>query len=182
MNLRENLMSIYNALRNDEKLLRLLHYVPKNQLDDPLDSSKPNILDMDIEEQYEIIEQVLIPTDKKFELDMKSYFSRICLYMGERKPVDQYSAGARQLLRNTYASEQTIVIDVYTNIEIDAIDMRMTWICDTINEILFEKDINQFSTIKPDVCYPIMKTPDQFIGYRMTYYMTTAQEPKGGRR
>ena len=169
---------IYVQLTTDETLLRLLHYAPVNQLDDPLDVNKENILDMDVEKKSEIIDRVIHARDKAFKLDLKNRFSRINYYLSNRIPDRKYSKGARKLVNNPRVSRQEIVIDIYTDIEIDKIDFRMYQIMERLNDLLSGKNYKQFIGMKLDSGYAIKQTPDGFIGYRMVYYVLDSQAPR----
>ena len=175
MNLVDLMKGVFVQFTTDETLLRLLYYAPENQLDSPLDKSKENILDMDIEAKSEIIDNVMYPMDKKFKLDLKSRFSRINYYLNERRPDRVYSSGARKLINNPMVSRQEIVVDIYTNIEIDRIDFRLYQIIERVNKLLDNKNFKQFTGMKLDGGYTIMQTPDGFIGYRLVYYVMSSQ-------
>ena len=161
---------IYVQLTTDETLLRLLHYAPVNQLDDPLDVNKENILDMDVEKKSEIIDNVIHARDKAFELDLKNRFSRINYYLSNRIPDRKYSKGARKLVNNPRVSRP--------DIEIDKIDFRMYQIMERLNDLLSGKNYKQFIGMKLDSGYAIKQTPDGFIGYRMVYYVLDSQAPR----
>lgn len=169
---------VYLQLSTDETLLRLLHYVPVNQNDNPLSSDKENILDLDIERKFEIIDNVLYHTDKKFKLDLQSKFSRVNFYLDERKPERVYSAGARRLVNNPLVSRQELVVDVHTNIEIDRIDMRQYQIVERIERLLSNQNYKQLVGLKFSNAYTIKNTPDGFIGYRLVYYVASSQQTR----
>ena len=169
---------IYIQLTTDEALLRLLYYAPVNQLDDPLDVNKENILDMEIEQKSEIIDDLIHARDKAFELDLKNRFSRINYYLNNRTPDKKYSSGARKLVNNPFVSRQEVVIDIYTDIEIDKIDFRIYQIMERVNNLLNGKNYKQFIGMKLDSGYTIKNTPDGYIGYRMVYYVLDSQSPR----
>lgn len=176
MNLLALMKGVYVQLSTDEKLLRLLHYIPVNQDDNPLSEDKPNITTMDIESKSEIIDNVLYHTDKKFKLDLKSKFSRINFYLDERKPERVYSAGARKLVNNPLVSRQELVVDIHTNIEIDRIDMRQYQIVEQVEQLLNNRNYKQLVGLKFSYGYTIKNTPDGFIGYRLIYYVMSPQQ------
>ena len=175
MNLVDLMKGIYVQFTTDETLLRLLYYAPENQLDNPLDKSKENILDMDVEDKSKIIDNVIHPRDKTFKLDLKNKFSRINYYLNERRPERVYSSGARKLINNPAVSRQEIVIDIYTNIEIDKIDFRLYQIIERVNKLLSNKNYKQFTGMKLDASYTIIQTPDGFLGHRLVYYVISSQ-------
>lgn len=176
-NLKENLENIYNALQSDEKLLRLLHYMPKTAADDPLSLSKVNV--SQLPKRHEIIASALVPSDKTYDLALESKICRICLYTGTRKPQSAYISNSGQLSDNMYASDQIYNFDVYVHIDVDVTDFRMMWICDTINEILFQKNVTDFGRFRLAFSSPIGNTPKGYVGYKLAYVMSSAQEPRG---
>lgn len=175
MNITSLMKNIYVTLTNDETFLRLLYYVPTNQIDNPLDKNKQNILEMTPKKKSEIINNTVYFMDKKFELDAKKSFSRVNFYLGERKPERKYSSGARMLINNPQVSRQEIIFDIYTNMEIHQIDMRLMSIWERINKLLFRKNVDMLTKLNFDYGYSITKTPDGFIGYRLVYYAIDSQ-------
>lgn len=169
---------MYKIFINDETLLRLLHYIPKNQLDLPLDPNKPNILELPVEKRFEIINNVIYFTDKKLELDVgESKFGRINFYLDDRVPEKVYSKGARKLINNPEVSKQNINVDVHVNMQINSIDFRLYDIVDRINRLLLNVSVGEFTDLKFDYSYSISKTAQGFIGYRNIYYVKSPQSP-----
>lgn len=165
MKMRDNVMEIYKILANDEMLLRLLYYAPSNLGDDPLDSSKPNILDKPIEEKWQIIQDVIKSGIKQSELDSIPK-CRLLIYPGNRR-------GSRN---NYLLSNQDIVIDVITHITFDNVDFRCSWICDRVNELL-----NNTSFIGVSKLYfidggQITNLPSEYVGYRLVYRFVSPNE------
>ncbi|MGE7840759.1 hypothetical protein ACQKNX_08200 [Lysinibacillus sp. NPDC093712] len=174
MKLKESLEKLYKQLTTDEELLRLLHYVPKNALDNPLDKAKQDVLSKT--NKYDIISKVLTPSDKTYDLVLDSKMSRICFYTGTRKPQTSYSGSSRRLQDNPYASDQIYNFDVYVHVDIDIVDFRMTWICDRINELLLLNSITDVGDFILAFSSPINNTPKGFIGYKLAYTTTSLQE------
>lgn len=175
MNLLALMKGVYKQFTNDEILLRLLHYESVNQQDSPLSENKPNILDMEIDEKFKIIDNVIYTTDKKFKLDLDSRFNRINYYLNERKPEKVYSRGASKLVNNPLVSRQELVVDIHTNIEIDKVDMRQWQIVERVEYLLNNKIYKQFTGLKLSYSYVISNTPDGFVGYRLIYYVMSPQ-------
>lgn len=171
---------VYSQLINDECLLRYLHYVPKNQLDNPLDSNKPNILELPLEERFKIIEKTVRFMDKEFPLELDSQFGRINVYLGERKPYTSYSSGARRLVNNPYVSRQELVVDVFIPNKTNRNDMRLLKVMERIRFLLNYKNYKQFLDLRWDFGYTITKTPDNYVGYKMIYYTLSPEESTGG--
>lgn len=178
MNVAEIMKGTYTVLSQDETLLRLLEYAPNNQNDNPLDPSKPNILDLPIEQRFDIIDKVLYSMDKKFRLDLDSRFSRVNYYLNERRPDKVYSSGARKLINNPMVSKQGMVFDIYTNIEIDRMDFRMYSIIERLGVLLNGKSFKQLTGLSFNDGYTIKNTPDGFIGYRLVYSLMSPQLTK----
>lgn len=175
MNIKTLMENMYLTFTTDERLLRYLYYVPKNQLDKPQDYKKPNILDMPPKQKYEIINNTIYFMDKKFRLDPKKSFSRINFYLGNRSPERKYSNGARQLINNPLVSRQEIVVDIYSNMDIHQMDMRMFSIYERIVSLLNNKNIGMFTDLKFDYTMNINQTDDGFVGMRLIYYALDSQ-------
>lgn len=173
MDLRGSLKKLYITLSSHENLLRLLHYKPVNALDNPLDTQKPDI--NSLPDKYDIVEKVLMPSDKKYDLDLKSELCRICFYTGTRKPQESYNPAARRQQDNVYMADQVYNFDVYVHVDIDIKDFRMTWICDTLNEILDKEHVTDIGDFRLAFSSPINNTPDGFIGYKMAYVTNSVQ-------
>jgi len=173
MDLRGSLKKLFITLSSHEKLLRLLHYIPVNAKDNPLDTKKPDI--NSLPNKYDIVEKVLMPSDKKYDLDLKSELCRICFYTGTRELQDTYNIAARRLQDNVYVANQKYNFDVYVHVDIDIKDFRMTWICNTLNEILDKQHISDIGKLRLSFSSPINNTPDGFIGYKMVYVTSSSQ-------
>lgn len=174
MKLKESLEKLFIELSSDEELLRLLHYVPKNALDNPLDKVKKDILSRP--DVHDIIEKVLNPSDKTYDLVLDSKMSRICFYTGTRKPQTRYNGASGRLQDNPYSSDQIYNFDVYVHVDIDIVDFRMTWICDRLNELLLLNSITDVGDFILAFSSPIGNTPKGFIGYKLAYTTTSLQE------
>lgn len=156
MQQRKHLIDIYKKLSVNETLVRLLHYKPVDASDNPLDPLKPDLATGDT--LYDILAQVLIPTDKTVDLTTTP-LNRICMYSGNRKP--QYN--------NYFSHDQDFVFDVYVHYTIDEIDQRLTWICDTLDGLMFNKEITGAGKVHFVIGHPITNTPTNWIGYKMVY-------------
>lgn len=170
----------YNQLIQDECLIRYLHYIPKNQLDNPLDPTKQNILDLPLQDKFKVINNTIRFMDKKFLLDLDSQFGRINVYLGERKPYTSYSAGARRLVNNPYVSRQELVVDVLIPLNTNRMDMRLLKVIERVGFLLNYKNYKQFLDLRWDFGYTITNTPEGYVGYKMIYYTLSPQESTGG--
>lgn len=157
MNLRDYQNKIFSTLSTDETTLRLLIYKPTNMFDDPLDTSKPNIMDMDEEERYKYIEDLIYSTPSIDGLDVKPK-CRIVVYPGRRKP----DSG------NYKVSTQEMIFDVFAHKDYNNMDMRCSWICDRISELLFESRIVGMGEIKNYSGKPI-NAPMDYTGYQLVF-------------
>lgn len=171
---------VYSQLKDDEVLLRYLHYVPKNQLDNPLDENKPNILELPIKEQFKIVDNTIRFMDKKFLLDLDSQFGRVNVYLGERKPYTSYSSGARRLVNNPFVSRQELIVDILIPLDTNRIDMRLFKVIERISCLLNYNNYKQFLGLRHDFGYTISNTPDNYVGYKLIYYTLSPQESTGG--
>lgn len=178
MQLKETLQQLYVLLSEDNILTRLLHYVPTNASDDPLDDSKISVVDMNYKEKQKILDQVLLPSDKRYDLDYERIrISRLCFYTGIRRPLGftEFTKGRHD---NPYVSEQTYIFDIYVHVDIDTIDQRLTAIADRLNELLLLKRVRDIGEFRMDFISPIASTPDGFIGLKVAFICVSAQESK----
>lgn len=157
MKMKENLTRVYRTLIEDEDLLRLLYYKPVNQLDDPLSDDKDNVTDMPTDDRWKIIDDVVKKTAKIQDLDSDRKM-RVLVYLSRRVP----EGG------NFWVSNQNLVIDVVVHTDFDGMDFRMSWICDRINEILFNNHVAGTGKLK-FVTGDNISTPDDYVGYRLVY-------------
>lgn len=157
MKMRENMQELKRYLSTDETLLRLLYYKPRNYSDDPLSEDKQNILEMDEETKWGIIDDVIKATEKTNDLDNVTK-CRLLFYAGGRTPTNNY----------IYA-DQEIVFDILVHIDaFDEKDMRLSWICDHLNSLLSDKHITGISkTYFSDG--NAISAPTGYVGYRMVY-------------
>jgi hypothetical protein len=156
MKMRENLIDIYKIFTTNETLLRLLYYLPSSAADDPLDPAKPNILDMAEEEKWKIITDRIIPAPKVHGLD-KDPKCRICFYPGRRSNTTNYKV-----------ADQEVRVDVFTHHDFNNVDLRLSWISDHVDELLFNKPITGIKKIKFDGGNNL-SAPEEYLAYSMKY-------------
>jgi hypothetical protein len=154
--MRENMQDIYKVLTSSEKLLRLLYYKPINATDDPLSISKTNILDMPELTRWEIIQDRIKTTPKVDDLD-KNQICRLLFFPGNRDKTNNY-----------LISDQDIVFDILVHFVYEDADQRMEWICDVVNELLFNQKITGMNNISY-IGGNQINVPQGYIGYRLTY-------------
>ena len=157
MQYRKYIIDFFKVLQDDEELLRLLANTPKNGMDDPLSSSKPNIVGSP--SQSAIVKERIIRSPKTSDLP-KSQICRVCMYLAQSVPSRT----------NKKVATQNIVFDVYAHIDkFDAIDVRALWICETIHKLVYSKKITGFGEVEMYQNAIITNAPDGYIGYRMVF-------------
>ncbi|MFW6002690.1 MAG: hypothetical protein ACOCQD_05055 [archaeon] len=158
MRMRENLKEIYKVFISDETLLRLLYYKPENANDDPLNTTKDNILDMDDKKKWSIILDRIKSTEKVDDLDDKEQKCRLCVH-----------PGVRRRSFNNQTSSQHVIIDVNVHVDIDNIDFRLAWICDRIEYLMFNNNITGISKMSPAEGVK-WNAPNGYVAYRLIFF------------
>ena len=157
MNLRKNLIDVFNRIGNDKELLRLLYYPS-----DPLNPSKQDV--HSLPDFQKIRSERIIRSPKTNDLTTKE-ICRICMYMGNRTPDNQ-----------AYA-DQDIVFDVYVHIDkYDINDARSLWICDKINELLSMERVTGIGKMLSNRMLIIGNPPSGYIGYKLIYTFGSPQK------
>ena len=177
MKIVKTITEFYHSLVNDEKLLRLLYYMPKDIEDDPLDPLKMNV--SQLPEKDRILQNVLVIGDKTSDLALETNTCRICFYTGSRMPQKSYLKTINQFTDNPYSSTQQYIFDIYTPASANNIDFRLDWLGEVLNEVLFQEDIEEFGDLRFHSGLPITTVPNGFVGYRWTYIMPSGQQPVG---
>ncbi|MED1863231.1 hypothetical protein P4V41_07165 [Fictibacillus nanhaiensis] len=150
-------LDISNRFYNDEIILRLLHYKPKNRLDDPLDPSKNDILSKDEDEKWDIIDAHIMTAPKISDLEKKA-MCRLFIYPGVRRPTD----------KNFLFANQQFNFDVLTHSDFQNMDLRNEWICERVNELVFGQRIAGLGQVLFKGGQPI-NAPKDYQGYRLVY-------------
>jgi hypothetical protein len=151
MNLRKNLIDVFNHIGNDKELLRLLYYPS-----DPLNPSKQDV--QDLPDFRNIRKERIMRSPKTNDLTTKE-ICRICMYMGNRDNTN-----------NKKVAMQDIVFDVYAHIDkYDLNDARSLWICDRINELLHEEWVTGIGKMESYRNLIIGNPPTGYIGYKMIF-------------
>jgi len=121
--MRQVINNINQILINDEELLRLLYYSPRDATHlDPLDETLPNV--KDFETYWDVVDDRIMLAEKDSDLSTKA-ICRIYISAGRRRPV----------FDNYYLVTQEVMISVYTH-ETYEKDMRSAWISDRVSELL----------------------------------------------
>ncbi|MGD6896086.1 hypothetical protein [Bacillus infantis] len=156
MSMYKNIRDIVSVFRNDETLLRLMHYLPEDQYSnrpDPLDKSLENILDID--EDWAIRDKVLKLVPKTEELEDEP-LCRIYLYAGKRDRDENYAM-----------ANQQIIVDILCHSEYEQ-DLRSMRIGDRVNELLVHSRVTGIGKVDylQGAPFPV---PNNYIGYRHIY-------------
>lgn len=161
MELEKYSREIFKALNSDETLLRLLHYKPISKLDNPLDPTKPNILEKQADEKWTIIDDCIVNAPKISDLEATSK-SRLFYYAG-------YGRGSNN---NYLFSNQEFCFEVFTHYDFQMMDRRNEKICDRLNEILFGKNLAGLGKFLFRERHPV-KAPKDYLGYKLVYEFTS---------
>ncbi|WP_243357250.1 hypothetical protein [Bacillus litorisediminis] len=155
----KNLKDIAVTLQNDETLLRLLYYPPKDlsqNTPDPLDPSLPNILEMDISKLWEIRDKHILFVPKTDDLTGNK-LCRVYLYAGRRIPS-----------RNYLIADQEVIIDTLCHTSYESVDLRSMRISDRINELLVSERITGIGRIDY-VDGRQINAPLDYVGFQNVY-------------
>jgi hypothetical protein len=154
--MREHLQKLYKVLTQDETLLRLLYLKPQNAADNPLDPAKPNILSRS--DKWTIIDDVIKTAEVVSDLDTTEK-CRILMYAGRRNSTGNY-----------LISNQDFIFDVLVHSKsFDAVDQRLSWICDRLNELLFNQNIPTMLGVILFKSGTAIGAPNNYSGYRLIY-------------
>lgn len=156
MKMRPLIEEVYNIFSNDETLLRLLHYPSKNLLDSPLSSKKDNILNM--KDKHKIVDRHIGFTPEVKRIVNNEPICRLLVYPGSR----------RSFGRNYIASTQNFYVDVFVHHEINDVDMRLSWIVDTVADILSGRYIENIGTVT-FVDGDNLTAPDGYFAYQTVF-------------
>ncbi len=165
MRLKENLQDIFKEFCNAEsldsqKFWRLMYYIPKSAIDDPLSSSKSDVLTMD-NFWDDIQPRLFIFTPRSDDLTSDLPI-RVCMYPGLRVPQS-----------NKSVSNQEIYFDVFVHSNVNDMDLRMSWILDTIHDIMFNQRLTGIFKTYEKTGVPL-SSPAGFIGYRLPFVIGSA--------
>lgn len=123
--------NIYNLLRNDEVLMRLLWYPPEDigkGVPHPFDDGVPNIVDLSDDDHigiyWRIVDTVIRTSEKVTDIE-EDAMCRLYIYPGRRRPV----------FNNYTLATQEVHIDVFVH-ESYSKDFRMERINDRLCELL----------------------------------------------
>lgn len=164
MSMYQSVKDIAKLFRYDEILLRLLYYPVQDVklgIKDPLDSSLPNMLDMDEDTLWAIRDKFILITGKADDL-VTEPMCRIYLY-----------AGMRTANRNYIMSNQEVVIDIFCHNNFEK-DIRTLRISDRINELLIAERITGIGKIEYIQGTPFT-APHDYVAYKHIYQFGTTK-------
>lgn len=152
MNMKKNLEDIFKVLHNNVDLLKLLYHLPANRLDNPLTKAEIKSLS----NGWEIIDDRIkfTPTVTGFDTPK----CRICFYFGKRRKT-----------YNPLVPIQHVKFDVLVHESYNNVDARLSWICDKLNEILFNNRITGMGRCQFYGGGDISGLPEGYIGYQLIY-------------
>lgn len=160
--MREAIDNIYQALINDEELLRLLYYLPKSAKNpSPLSDNLDNIIGSD--KYWDIVDDRIMISEKTSDL-IDREICRIYIASGRRRPV----------YNNYLMAKQEVIISVYTHLDFDA-DGRQEWIADRINELIALERISGIGMLDYVKGDPYV-APRQYKNYRHIYQFTIGKK------
>lgn len=170
MEIRDLTIAIGQSLTKDENLLRILHYVPGHDGDDPLDSSKPSLLDNpDAEEKWSLIDNHIKSTPKTEDLT-EVPIGRVLYFMGRR-------AGNQN---NQLYDSQDVVFDVVMHEEFAKnyqLEMAVDYLIEKFNALQigrFDRSSDQtvgVGRMYLDGIEPIGSIAKGYFGYRLVFVM-----------
>lgn len=156
--IRDIVVNTYHTLRQDEKLLRLLHYPPQDGINPPpLSTEYENITNMEPYDYWNIVDNHILTTSKTDDLQTTPV-CRIYIYQGKNR---------RTLNKLTLRHE--IVIDVFCHHDYVFADSRMQLIEERLHEILSMSRVDGgLGRIEYDDGYPFV-APLNYEAYRHIY-------------
>ena len=149
--------NVFTVLKNDEQLLRLLHYNYKDKDGiylDSLDESRPDIIGS--LDYNSIVRNHILKTIKKDDIvSVKDCF--LLIHSGKRRGV----------FENHLLAKQEILIDIVVHNDYQVDDSRLDDICDRLNYLIVHE---RFGLGKADISTPIpFEAPRGYYRYQMKY-------------
>lgn len=161
MGLYQNIKDILKVIYNDETLLRLLYYPAADLATDtldPLDLSLPNILSIELEQRWNIINLRVLMTPKDDDLDSVP-ICRLLIYIGNRSPHNA----------NYLQANQQLVIDLFVHFNFENKDVRTSRIADRLNQLLVEERITGIGKVNYTRGQPLPSPAKEYVAYRHVY-------------
>lgn len=160
MGMQQNFLDILSVIRNDETILRLLYYAPKDNVNgvlDPLNQSLPDILKMDAEIRNQIRNERIYKIPKADDLATKE-ICRVYVYPGRRTSTNG----------NFLYANQQVVFDILVHESFEDGDLRSTRIVERLNELFaltYVTGIGKMQYLDGDS----INAPKNYIGFRHVF-------------
>ena len=168
METRDLAIALGQALTGDEKLLRILHYAPEFDGDDPLSEDKLSLLaNSDIEARWNLINRHIKSTPKTDDLTDEP-IGRVLFFMGRR-------SGNQS---NQLYDDQDVVFDIVMHEDYAKnyqLEMAVDYLIEKLNGIQigrFDRPSDQkigIGTLLLDGSEPIGSIAKGYIGYRLVF-------------
>lgn len=168
METRDLAIAIGQSLTGDEKLLRILHYAPQYDGDNPLSEDKPSLLsNPDIDQRWSLINNHIKNTPKTDDLS-ETPIGRVLFFMGRR------SNG----VNNPDFDDQDVVFDVIMHEDYAAnyqLEMAVDYLIEKLNNSQvgrFDRPRDQtigIGKLQFDGSEPIGSIAKGFIGHRLVF-------------
>lgn len=165
MGTEDALIAIEQKLTSDDKLLRMLHYVPSSFDDDPLSIAKPDIVGSN--EQWDIVDEHIINVPYVDDLTDKQ-IGRIIFYIGDRYP----NSG------NQKFHDTRIIFDVLCHHKMEKVDKRLEKLMDYLFESFSEYKLSRVDKETAQIIgvgkitflggEPLGSVPG-YVGHRLTF-------------
>ena len=146
-------------LRNDEKLMRLLHYSPVDEAGryvNPYDENLPDILTKSNAERYRI-EKAHLVKSVKVDTIVNTKTSIVYVHQGRR----------REVFGNRFLMRQEILVDVLVHNDYQTMDRRLAKICDRLDSLIVGTRLGLSETIAVN-SIP-MESPKEYYRYQLRY-------------
>lgn len=161
--------NIYKKIIEDEGIMRLLLYAPKgydnagNYSPDPLDDTLPNIVDVDSEDYWKLVDERVILGEKTSSL-LESKLCKIYIYEGRRRAV----------FDNYLVATQEVNIDIFIHESFDR-DLRLTRLSDRVHELIALERIAGFGKLEYKAGNP-REAPTHYRRYLHQFTMNVSKK------
>lgn len=156
--------NVYTKLKNDEQLLRLLHYGYKDKDGNYVDCLDENLADIKGQKNYHnIVKDHLLKTVKQDEIvSVKDCF--LLIHSGKRRPV----------FGNHLLATQEILIDVVVHNDFQEDDNRLDDICDRLDYLIVHE---RFGLGRMEISTPIpYEAPRGYYRHQLKYVYTDTKK------
>ena len=153
------LLNIYEILRKDETLMRLLYYPPKGSgnLKSPLDPTLPNLVDENSDVYWDLVDERILLQPKLNDIELKP-LARIYVVQGN----------SRKDLVNLTLTIQEIDVHIYTH-DLYEKDLRNADIHDRVSDLLLGRDFGFVGKLMYEDGRPV-PSPKEYTAVKHSYY------------